>query len=416
MYAEKIVEEDATIFVLETEIRVKGRITNTAEKQKQLIKDVYDIKGKKVIEYNRDYVEVRKLTPIEKIYYRTDNFDCNVWKGVETLEILLKAHYREQYEFWLKFIDIERYNYRNWQSVTKGYGEYYTRWSNILIKDKEEFELLKDIYQIYSPVYCHQGGLILHGENNLYYLFKQLRKSKVERINISYTLFNDMYLKDRVLALETLFQEPIEEENLIELDKRISKGEKIEDLYKVVKIYPYITIEECLKGNTRFKTRYTKLKNKLEVIESYDLLDEIPFDNNEVDNNETNKQYDVEYEELVDINEEEQTFEEGRNVYRLHRTRERNPKVIKISKDLFKKNNDGRLFCEVCGFDFEMVYGKRGKDFIEAHHQNPVSKMKQDESTKIKDMRMVCPNCHRMLHKNSLITIEELKLIMLKQK
>ncbi len=65
---------------------------------------------------------------------------------------------------------------------------------------------------------------------------------------------------------------------------------------------------------------------------------------------------------------EEKEYSEGRIAYRKHKMRERNPKVIKQAKEQFMKKNNGRLYCEACGFDFYEIYGERGIDFIEGHH------------------------------------------------
>lgn len=91
-------------------------------------------------------------------------------------------------------------------------------------------------------------------------------------------------------------------------------------------------------------------------------------------------------------------FPEGKIVERTHKARERNNQVISLAKEKFKKQN-GRLFCQVCGFDFEKVYGDIGKDFIEGHHTIAVSEMTADHKTKVDDIAMLCANCHRMVHK-----------------
>lgn len=91
-------------------------------------------------------------------------------------------------------------------------------------------------------------------------------------------------------------------------------------------------------------------------------------------------------------------FPEGKMVERLHKSRERNSHVVSLAKELFKKSQ-GRLFCQVCKFDFEENYGETGKNFIEAHHTIAVSDMKSDHKTRIEDIAMLCPNCHRMAHK-----------------
>lgn len=64
--------------------------------------------------------------------------------------------------------------------------------------------------------------------------------------------------------------------------------------------------------------------------------------------------------------------------------------------------------CEVCGMDFESIYGERGKKFIHVHHLNEISNGVRN--TTYKDLAMVCPNCHAMLHRQQdLITPEKLK-------
>jgi predicted HNH restriction endonuclease len=49
---------------------------------------------------------------------------------------------------------------------------------------------------------------------------------------------------------------------------------------------------------------------------------------------------------------------------------------------------------------FEKVYGKElGRDFAEAHHLVPLHKLKGVVKTSLDDLRTVCANCHRMLHR-----------------
>jgi len=56
------------------------------------------------------------------------------------------------------------------------------------------------------------------------------------------------------------------------------------------------------------------------------------------------------------------------------------------------------LECEICGFSFLLAYGETGQGFIEAHHQELLSKRGRRRSTK-GDFDFVCSNCHRMLHR-----------------
>lgn len=81
-----------------------------------------------------------------------------------------------------------------------------------------------------------------------------------------------------------------------------------------------------------------------------------------------------------------------------------------------KRNRDAAIRihgtkCKCCGFDFEKVYGERGKDFIEVHHIVPLA----DRNEQIKpnpetDFVCLCSNCHRMIHrkKYEILSVEEL--------
>ncbi|HII4560418.1 TPA: HNH endonuclease [Legionella pneumophila] len=104
------------------------------------------------------------------------------------------------------------------------------------------------------------------------------------------------------------------------------------------------------------------------------------------------------------------TRPEGRLILAIHFRRERNPQLIKEAKKLFKKTNEGKLFCEICGFCFAEAYGSIGENFIEAHHKIPVSDMKIDHKTSISDFMMLCSNCHRMAHReNGMETLQHIK-------
>jgi hypothetical protein len=92
-------------------------------------------------------------------------------------------------------------------------------------------------------------------------------------------------------------------------------------------------------------------------------------------------------------------FEEGKYLERLHKSRERNSKLIReVKREALRR--DGKLSCECCGLVFEEIYGDIGKEFIEAHHLKPISTLKPEgEKTKKEDIALVCSNCHEMLHK-----------------
>lgn len=118
-------------------------------------------------------------------------------------------------------------------------------------------------------------------------------------------------------------------------------------------------------------------------------------------------------EQSFDLTTDDDEFCEGKEMLKSHLIRERNQYLITKSKQKFKSEHNGKLFCEVCGFDFSEKYGNLGAGFIEAHHVKPVSEMGRNEKTRIEDIVMLCSNCHSMIHrKKPWITKDNLKKIL----
>ncbi len=71
------------------------------------------------------------------------------------------------------------------------------------------------------------------------------------------------------------------------------------------------------------------------------------------------------------------------------------------------------LSCQCCGFNFEKKYGDLGKGFIHVHHNKPVSESGPTRPDPEKDMSVLCPNCHAMIHrdKTNTLSVEDLKKI-----
>ena len=69
--------------------------------------------------------------------------------------------------------------------------------------------------------------------------------------------------------------------------------------------------------------------------------------------------------------------------------------------------------CAVCAFNFAETYGEWGANFAEVHHLLPISEL-QGIKRKINpatDLIVLCPNCHRMVHrkKGLTLTVDELR-------
>lgn len=102
-------------------------------------------------------------------------------------------------------------------------------------------------------------------------------------------------------------------------------------------------------------------------------------------------------------------FSEGRVVERRHKYRERSSKVVDEAKQR-AYGKDPLLRCDVCGFSFVETYGDRGEGFIEAHHKIPMAELKEKTRTKVKDLVLICSNCHVMIHRrNPTLTLDELR-------
>ena len=107
--------------------------------------------------------------------------------------------------------------------------------------------------------------------------------------------------------------------------------------------------------------------------------------------------------------EDDEEFVEGRILTAVHRRRERSPKLADKKKQSVLKKQ-GTLSCEVCGFDFHKTYGQLGQGYAECHHLIPLSELSTTVRNSIKDLAIVCSNCHGMLHKSKpVLSIVELR-------
>ena len=86
---------------------------------------------------------------------------------------------------------------------------------------------------------------------------------------------------------------------------------------------------------------------------------------------------------------------EGRVSLYSHYVRERNGAVARDAKRQFKSKHKV-LRCEACGV---VPLAKYGVEIIEAHHKLPLSLSKGERETSAEDFLMLCPTCHRAIHK-----------------
>jgi len=114
--------------------------------------------------------------------------------------------------------------------------------------------------------------------------------------------------------------------------------------------------------------------------------------------------------------EEEQTGTEGRILTRMHRSRERDQKLAKRKKEkVFKAT--GKLACEACESDAVEKYGELGFGLIDAHHTKPLHTLTEPTETKLDDLALLCPSCHRVIHAaRPWLTVLELRAIIEKRR
>ena len=108
---------------------------------------------------------------------------------------------------------------------------------------------------------------------------------------------------------------------------------------------------------------------------------------------------------------DESAFPEGTAKFSLHRRHERDSSISRLAKAI-RQEKTGKLECDVCKIYFALKYGSHGDGFIEAHHTKPVSTLDGKTKTSVKDLALVCSNCHRMLHRGpTLLSVEDLKAL-----
>lgn len=99
---------------------------------------------------------------------------------------------------------------------------------------------------------------------------------------------------------------------------------------------------------------------------------------------------------------------EGRILTRVHRQRERSRKLVEQVK-AFALTQTGRLNCAACGIDFVKHYGPTAIGIMDVHHTKPLHTLTEGHRTNIKDLALLCPNCHRVIHASRpWLSVEEL--------
>jgi len=91
---------------------------------------------------------------------------------------------------------------------------------------------------------------------------------------------------------------------------------------------------------------------------------------------------------------EKKTHREGTERRVIQTVKERNSA---LRKDAILKYGTR---CLVCGFDFDKIYGRDiAKGYIEVHHEKMLADIKWEREVTVDEVKVVCSNCHRMIHR-----------------
>jgi RNA polymerase-binding transcription factor DksA len=98
-----------------------------------------------------------------------------------------------------------------------------------------------------------------------------------------------------------------------------------------------------------------------------------------------------------------QSVVEGLVYHETRRSRRRNPALRRMAIAHYG------LLCAACGQDFSQE-GELGAYVIETHHLDPLADLQAPREVTVEDVRVVCANCHRMLHSaNPPLSLDQLK-------
>jgi len=90
---------------------------------------------------------------------------------------------------------------------------------------------------------------------------------------------------------------------------------------------------------------------------------------------------------------------EGRQKLVEHLLRERKRGLV-VAKRNEVRAACGHLICQSCGLTEAELPNELGEASFEVHHKNHLSQIKGPVQIKLKDMHVLCANCHRMIHRS----------------
>lgn len=93
---------------------------------------------------------------------------------------------------------------------------------------------------------------------------------------------------------------------------------------------------------------------------------------------------------------DDEVFFEGRLVTRLHRTRERDPRLRQ--RVIEKRKKGVGLSCDICAATFDKLDGSLREAAFEIHHLKPLA-LVGERQIRATDAAFLCATCHRLIHR-----------------
>ena len=177
-----------------------------------------------------------------------------------------------------------------------------------------------------------------------------------------------------------------------------NKSKRNEKIEKKWQEYRKKEIKQETKIQDTFDEFYEKEVNN--IVGNYndkelESIKEVSFQNIVADKNMMEKIYentDIDYKEIM------QDYEiEERKRTKNHRSFE--GRLATSDKNYLKSILGYRCMC--CGLDLSELYGVLGNKYIELHHLIPYADLNENETRILNadDFAVLCPNCHRMIHR-----------------
>ena len=93
---------------------------------------------------------------------------------------------------------------------------------------------------------------------------------------------------------------------------------------------------------------------------------------------------------------------EGHRNFVIHQQIERDKKLREAKiRDFLQQH--GKMFCEICEFNFSETYSFLTNDIIQVHHQTPLASLTKSTQTTLRDLMLICANCHFAIHQGDAV-------------